>query len=86
MAEFSAHENVTERVSKYIIPVILQSQWKWILNKRWRGFKYLGALITENYEVGKEVKHRHNLGNACYYSVQELLSSRIPSRNIKLKI
>ena len=33
-------------------------------------FKYVGALITENNEVGKEVKHGFNLGNACYYSVQ----------------
>ena len=47
--------------------------------------KYLGALITENNEVGKEVKHRLNLGNA-YYSVQGLLSSRILSRNIKVRI
>ena len=33
-------------------------------------FKYLGALITEHREVGKEVKHRLNSGNACFYSVQ----------------
>ena len=49
-------------------------------------FKYLEALITENNKVGKEVKHRRNLGNACCYSVQGLLSSRILSRNFKLKM
>ena len=43
-------------------------------------FKYLGALITENNEFGKEVKHRLNLENAFYYWVQGLLSSRILSR------
>ena len=47
---------------------------------------YLEALITGNNEVGKEVKHRLNSGNACYYSVQGLLSFWILSRNIKLRI
>ena len=45
----------------------------------------VGALITENNEVGIDVKRRINLGNAYYYSVQGLLSSRILSRNIKLE-
>ena len=49
-------------------------------------FKYLGALITKHNEVVKEAKHRLNLGNACFYSVQELLSSRILSSNVKLRI
>ena len=49
-------------------------------------FKYLGALITKNNEVEKEVKHKLNIRNACYYSVQELFSSQILSRNIKLRI
>ena len=35
-------------------------------------FKYVGALITENNEVGKEVNPRLNLGNVCDYLVQEL--------------
>ena len=30
-------------------------------------FKYLGTLIRENNEIGKELKHRLNFGNACYY-------------------
>ena len=38
-------------------------------------FKCLGAIITENNDIGKEVKHALNLGNACYYLVQVLLSS-----------
>ena len=36
-------------------------------------FKYLGALIIENNEFGKEVNHRLSLGNVCYCSVQGLL-------------
>ena len=39
----------------------------------------------ENNEAGKEVKYRFNLENACYYSVQVLLSW-IHSGNIKLRI
>jgi hypothetical protein len=34
----------------------------------------------------EEIKNRLNSGNACYHSVQSLLSSRLLSRNIKVKI
>jgi hypothetical protein len=34
----------------------------------------------------EEIKSRLNLGNACYHSVQSLLSSRLLSRNIKVNI
>jgi hypothetical protein len=33
-----------------------------------------------------EIKSRLNSGNTCYYSVQNLLSSRLISRNLKIKI
>jgi hypothetical protein len=33
-----------------------------------------------------EVKSRLKSGNACYYSVQNLLSSRLLSKNIKIRI
>ncbi|PSN38677.1 hypothetical protein C0J52_08897 [Blattella germanica] len=49
-------------------------------------FKYLGALITNRNEIQKEIKHRLNSGNACYYALQRLLSSQLLSKNIKLKI
>jgi hypothetical protein len=32
------------------------------------------------------MKRRLNSGNACYYSVQNLLSSRLISKNLKIKI
>jgi hypothetical protein len=32
------------------------------------------------------LKSRLNSGNACYHSVQSLLSSRLLSRNVKVKI
>jgi hypothetical protein len=36
--------------------------------------------------VQEEIKSRLNSGNACYHSVQSLLSSRILPRNVKVKI
>jgi hypothetical protein len=33
-----------------------------------------------------EIKSRLNSGNACYYSVKNLLSSRLVSKNLKIKI
>ena len=36
--------------------------------------------------VQEEIKSRLKLGNACYYSVQNLLSSRLLSKNLKINI
>ena len=41
--------------------------------------------LHQNY-IPKEIKSRLRAGNACYYSVQNLLSSRLPSKNLKIKI
>jgi hypothetical protein len=38
-------------------------------------FKYLGATLTNENDIHNEIKNRLNLGNACYHSVQNLLSS-----------
>jgi retron-type reverse transcriptase len=48
-------------------------------------FKYLGTLTDQNY-IHEEIKSRLNSGNACYHSVQSLLSSRLLSMNVKVKI
>jgi hypothetical protein len=51
-------------------------------------FKYLRKTLTardQNY-IRKEIKSRLNSGNACYHSVQSLLSSRLLSGNVKVKI
>jgi hypothetical protein len=34
----------------------------------------------------EEIKSRLYSGNACYHSVQSILSSRLLSRNVKVKI
>jgi hypothetical protein len=36
--------------------------------------------------IQEEIKRRLNSGNACYHSVQNLLSSRLLSKNIKIRI
>jgi hypothetical protein len=40
-------------------------------------FKYLGTTLTNHNAIRDEIKSRLNSGNACYYSVQNLLSSRL---------
>ena len=49
-------------------------------------FKYLGTTLTNQNSVQEEIKGRLKSGNACYYSVQNLLSSRLLSKNLKIKI
>ena len=49
-------------------------------------FKYLGTTLTNQNSIQEEIKIRLELGNACYYSVQKLLSSRLLSKNLKIKI
>jgi len=49
-------------------------------------FKYLGKNLTNQNSIPEEIKSRLRSGNACYHSVQKLLSSRLPSKNLKIKI
>jgi hypothetical protein len=49
-------------------------------------FKYLGTTLTDRNCVQAEIKSRLKLGNASYFSVQNLLSSRLLSKNLMIKI
>ena len=49
-------------------------------------FKYLGTTLTNQNSIVEEIKSRLLSGNACYHSVQNLLSSRLLSKNLKIKI
>jgi hypothetical protein len=40
-------------------------------------FKYLGTTLTNQNDIHNEIKSRLNLGNARYYSAQNLLYSRL---------
>ena len=48
-------------------------------------FRYLGTTLTNQNSIQEEIKSRLKLGNACYYSVQNHLSSRLLSKNLKIK-
>ena len=49
-------------------------------------FKYLGTTLTNQNSIPEETESRLRSGNACYHSVQNLLSSRLLSKNLKIKI
>jgi hypothetical protein len=40
-------------------------------------FRYLGMIVTIQNLIQEEIKRRFNSGNACYHSVQNLLSSHL---------
>jgi len=46
----------------------------------------LGTILTNQNSIQEEIKSRLRSGNACYHSVQNLLSSRLLSKNLKTKI
>ena len=49
-------------------------------------FKYLGTALIDQNSIPREIKSRLRSGNACYHSMQNLLSSRLLSKNLKIKI
>jgi hypothetical protein len=49
-------------------------------------FKYLGMTVTNQNLIPEEIKRRLNSGNACYHLIQNLLSCRLLSKNIKIRI
>ena len=49
-------------------------------------FNYLGKTLTNQNSIAEEIKSRLRSGNACYHSVQKLLSSRLLSKNLKMKL
>ena len=49
-------------------------------------FKYLGTTLTNKNSIQEEITSRLKVGNACYYRVQNLLSSSLLSKKLKIKI
>jgi hypothetical protein len=49
-------------------------------------FKYLGTTVTNQNLIQEEIKRRLNSRNACYHSVQSLLSCHLLSKNLKIRI
>jgi len=53
---------------------------------RMEEFKYLGTTLKNQNSIQEEIKSRLKSGNACCHSVQNLLSSSLLSKNLKIKI
>jgi len=49
-------------------------------------FKYLGTTLTNQNSIAEEIKSRLRSGNACYHSEQNLSSSKLLSKNLKIRI
>ena len=49
-------------------------------------FKYLGIILTNKNYIHEEMKSKLKSGIACYHSVQNSLSSRLLTKNVKIKI
>jgi hypothetical protein len=49
-------------------------------------FTYLGTTLTDQNCMHEEIKSRLNSGNACYHLVQSLMSSRLLSKKVKVKM
>jgi hypothetical protein len=66
-----------------------QSNYMRVANKSFEQvskFKYLGATLMDQNCIHEEIRSRLNLGSAGYHAVQNLLSSHLLSRNVKIKI
>ena len=48
-------------------------------------FKYLGTALTNQNSIQEEIKSRLKSGSACYHSVQNIFSSSLLSKNLKIK-
>jgi hypothetical protein len=49
-------------------------------------FKYLETNLTHKNFIQEEIKSRLKSRNACYHSVQNILSSSLLSKNVKINI
>jgi len=54
--------------------------------KRVEEFTYLGESLTNQNSIAEEIKRGLRSGGVCYHSVHNLLSSRLISKNLKIKI
>ena len=48
--------------------------------------KYVAATLTNQNSIQEEIKSRLKSGNACCHSVQNLLSSSLLSKHLKIKM
>jgi len=56
------------------------------LFERVEEFKYLGIILTNQNSIQEEIKSILKSGNVYYHSVQNILSSSLLSKNLKIEI
>ena len=49
-------------------------------------FRYLGVTVTNTNDMREEIKCRINMGNASYYPLEIILSSRLLSKKLKVNL
>jgi hypothetical protein len=49
-------------------------------------FSYFGMIVINQNLIHEEIRSRSNSDTACHHSVQNLLSSHLLSKNVKIKI
>ena len=55
-------------------------------SERVEDFIYLETALTDQNSIAEEIESRLRSRNACYHSLQNLLSSNLLSKNLKIKI
>jgi hypothetical protein len=69
----NVHQNWDKKIANISFENVLQ-------------FNYLGTTVTNQNLIQEEIKRSLNSGNDFYHSVQNLLSSRLLSKNLKIRI
>ena len=79
--------------TKYMVRCGEQEAWRIHNMKRdnrcWEmveGLKYLGKPLTHQISIQDKINSRLKSGNACYYSVQNLMSSSLLFKKLKIQI
>ena len=54
--------------------------------ERTKELKYFGRILTNKNSIQEDIKSRLKSGNVSYHSQQNILSSSVLSKNLKIKI
>jgi hypothetical protein len=79
-SKFSAQSLFLNNLSSFLTVIMLSWCSENVVKLR-----YLGTTTTNKNSIQEEIKSRLNSGKVCYSSVQNILSSRLLSRNLKIK-
>ena len=73
-------------MSSVIFADLIQVYYAFLFHSFFFTFLHMGTTLTNQNSIAEEIKSRLRSGSACYHSVQNLLSSRLLSKNLKIKI